>query len=26
VMRTLSVTYDFARDLVWLAEVGDDES
>ena len=26
VLRTISVTYDFARDLVWLSEVGDDES
>ncbi len=26
VLRTISVTYDFARDLVWLTELGDDES
>lgn len=26
VMRTISVTYDFARDLVWLTELGDDAS
>ncbi len=26
VLRTISVTYDFARDLVWLTELGDDPS
>lgn len=26
VLRTISITYDFARDLVWLTELGDDES
>ena len=26
VLRTISVTYDFARDLVWLTELADDES
>lgn len=26
VLRTISVSYDFARDLVWLTELGDDAS
>jgi hypothetical protein len=26
VLRTISITYDFARDLVWLTEPGDDAS
>jgi hypothetical protein len=26
VLRTISITYDFTRDLVWLTELGDDES
>lgn len=26
VLRTISITYDFARDLVWLTELGDTES